>query len=312
MESRQSIWTIHYVGLDKNPDDVVQTVHFIKKGDKFVPTTNFKDITSPKVEGYDVDIKTAHQDTILGENNTNGNFETTVIYTKPNDTIETPATESTSQTWTIKYIGLPSELTPKNKVQTIHFIKKGGKFVAVDSYQDVKSPEVDGYNVDTKVAKAKDAKVLKDGNLESIVIYTKPNKYVDTPPLTDNKIPNNHIPETHIPDEPTPDIPNPEKPKKQVPQKPTPSNPTPDPDPTPEVPVPDEDAPVKSGNLTSDSFVSARTNPTKVVPKKYRNTEKLLPQTGKKNSVALSMLGLATLSLTGLMGLAATKKKRRY
>ena len=232
------------------------------------------------------------------------NMFAVVIYTKPTETIETPGTESTSQTWTIKYIGLPSELTPKNKVQTIHFIKKGGKFVPVDSYEDnVKSPEVDGYNVDTMVAKVKDAKLLEDGNLETIVIYTKPNKFVDTPPLTDNKIPNNHIPETHIPDEPTPDIPTPEIPEKQVPQKPTP-------DPTPE--IPDEDAPVKSGNITSDSFVSARTNPTTVVPKKYRNTEKLLPQTGKKNSVALSMLGLATLSLTGLMGLAAPKKRRRY
>ena len=113
-----------------------------------------------------------------------------------------------------------------------------------------------------------------------------------------------------FPDTNIPDIPNTEKPEKQVPQKPTPSNPTPDPEPTPEIPIPDEYAPVKSGNITSDSFVSARTNPTKVVPKKYRNTEKLLPQTGKKNSVALSVLGLATLSLTGLMGLAITKKKR--
>ena len=336
MESRQSTWTIHYVGLDKNPDDVVQTVHFIKKGDKFVPTTSFKDIKSPEVTGYDVDIKTAHQDTVLGENNTDGKFKTTVIYTKPNETIETPGTESTSQTWTIKYIGLPSELTPQNKVQTIHFIKKGDKFVPVDSYEDIPSPNVDDYDVDTKVAQAKDAKVLEDGNLESIVIYTKPNEFVDVPakiadkkgipgkPLVQPDLPKfeggipgipleqPELPIAPIPDTNIPDIPNPEKPEKQVPQKPTPSNPTPDPDPTPEVPVPDEDAPVKSGNLTSDSFVSVRTNPTKVVPKKYRNPEKLLPQTGKKNSVTLSMLGLATLSLTGLMGLAATKKRRRY
>ena len=333
MESRQSTWTIHYVGLDKNPDDVVQTVHFIKKGDKFVPTTSFKDIKSPEVTGYDVDIKTAHQDTVLGKHNTNGNFETTVIYTKPNETVETPGTESTSQTWTIKYIGLPRELTPKNNVQTIHFIKKGGNFVPVDSYEDIPSPNVDDYDVDIKVAQAKDAKVLEDGNLESIVIYTKPNEFIDVPAKTADKkgIPGKplvqpdlpkfkggipgipleqpDLPIAPIPDTNIPDIPNPEKPEKQVPQKPTPSNPTPDP--TPEVPVPDEDAPVKSGNLTSDSFVSARTNPSKVVPKKYRNSEKLLPQTGKKNSVALSMLGLATLSLTGLMGLAATKKRRR-
>ena len=300
MESKSQIWTIHYVGLDKNPDDVVQTIHFIKKGDKFVPIDSFKDIDSPEFDGYYTKIKTADSKdaTVLKD----GNLETIVPYLKDQPGTDLPdPMESKSQTWTIHYVGL--DKNPDDVVQTIHFIKKGNKFVPIDSYEDdVKSPEVDGYDVDTKVAKVKDATLLEDGYLETIVIYTKPNKFVDTPPLTDNKIPNNHIPETHIPDEPTPDIPTPEIPEKQVPQKPTP-------DPTPE--IPDEDAPVKSGSITSDSFVSARTNPTKVVPKKYRNTEKLLPQTGKKNSVALSMLGLATLSLTGLMGLATTKKKRR-
>ena len=437
MEGHQSTWTIHYVGLDKNPDDVVQTVNFIKKGDKFVPTTNFKDIISPKVDGYDVDIKTAHQDTVLGKNNTNGKFETTVIYTKPNEFVDTdtpveshratltinyvgtdnnpksvsqtvyfvkkgdkfvptsnfedvkspevdgysiyqpqadpkkyikvhqdtklgkndsdidyvidvpyvkdePGTdlpnpmESRQSTWTIHYVGL--DKNPDDVVQTVHFIKKGDKFVPTASFKDIKSPEVTGYDVDIKTAHQDTVlgKHNTDGKFETIVIYTKPNEFVDVPAKTADKkgIPGKPIeqpdlpkfeggipgipleqpdlPIAPIPDTNIPDVPNPEIPEKQVPQKPTPSNPTPDPDPTPEVPVPDEDAPVKSGNLTSDSFVSARTNPTKVVPKKYRNTEKLLPQTGKKNSVALSMLGLATLSLTGLMGLAATKKRRRY
>ena len=432
MESRQSIWTIHYIGLDKNPDDVVQTVHFIKKGDKFVPTTNFKDIISPKVDGYDVDIKTAHQDTVLGENNADGKFETTVIYTKPSQFVDTdtpveshratltinyvgtdnnpksvvqtvyfvkkgdqfvptsnfedvvspeingynlynpdefakvhqdtklgkndsdidyvidvpyvkdePGTnlpnpmESRQSTWTIHYVGL--DKNPDDVVQTVHFIKKGDKFVPTTSFKDIDSPTFDGYDVDIKTAHQDTVlgKHNTDGKFETIVIYTKPNEFIDVPakiadkkgipgkPIVQPELPKFEggipgipleqpdLPIAPIPDTDIPDIPNPEKPEKQVPQKPTPSNPTPDPDPTPEVPVPDEDAPVKSGNLTSDSFVSARTNPTKVVPKKYRNTEKLLPQTGKKNSVALSMLGLATLSLTGLMGLAATKKRRR-
>ena len=337
MEGRQSTWTIHYVGLDRNPDDVVQTVHFIKKGDKFIPTTNFKDIISPKVDGYDVDTKTAHQDTVLGKDNINGNFETTVIYTKPNEFVDTDTpVESHKSTWTIHYIGL--DKNPDDVVQNVHFIKKGDKFIPTTRFKDIASPTFNGYDVDIKTAHQDTVlgKDNTDGKFETIVIYTKPNEFIDVPakiadkkgipgkpieqpdlPKFDGGIPGipleqPDLPIAPIPDTNIPDIPNPEIPEKQVPQKPTPSNPIPDPDPTPEVPVPDEDAPVKSGNLTSDLFVSARTNSTKVVPKKYRNTEKLLPQTGKKNSVTLSVLGLATLSLTGLMGLAATKKRRRY
>ncbi|WP_251716560.1 mucin-binding protein [Lactobacillus agrestimuris] len=374
VESHRATLTINYVGTDNNPKSVVQTVYFVKKGDQFVPTSNFEDVVSPEVNGYNLynpdEFAKVHQDTKLGENDTDIDYVIDVPYVKDQPGTDLPdPMESTKQTWTIHYVGL--DKNPDDVVQTIHFIKKGGKFVPVDSYEDdVKSPEVDGYDVDTKIAKAENATVLPDGNLETIVVYTKPNEFVDVPakiadkkgipgePLVQDKLPaftggvpgipleqpelpkfeggipgipleqpNKPIAEIGIPNEPLdqpdlpivptpdtniPDIPNPKIPEKQVPQKPTLSNPTPDPDPTPEVPVSNEDTSVKSGNITSDSFVSTRTNSSKVVPKKYRNTEKLLPQTGKKNSVALSMLGLATLSLTGLIVLATTKKKRRY
>ncbi|GBG05082.1 YSIRK-type signal peptide-containing protein [Lactobacillus rodentium] len=276
MESRQSTWTIHYVGLDKNPDDVVQIVQFIKKGDKFVPTTNFKDIDSPKVDGYDVDIKTAHQDTVLGENNTDGKFKTKVIYTKPKEFIDVPAKIADKK-------GIPGKPIVQPELP---------KFEGGIPGIPLEQPELPYKNIG-----------IPGQPLE------QPDKPIAEIGIPGEPLEQPDLPIAPIPDINIPDIPNPEIPEKQVPQKPTPSNPTPDPDPTPE--VPDEDVPVKSGNITSDSFVSARTNPTKVVPKKYRNTEKLLPQTGKKNSVALSMLGLATLSLTGLMGIATTKKKKR-
>ncbi|MCD7114222.1 mucin-binding protein [Limosilactobacillus fastidiosus] len=108
VESHKSTWTIHYVGLDKNPDDVVQTVYFTKQGDKFVPTGNFKDVPSPEVAGYGVDTKVAHHDTVLGDNNTDGNFETTVIYTKPNDFVDTPPV-----------IDNPTPKTPVKPVQKV-------------------------------------------------------------------------------------------------------------------------------------------------------------------------------------------------
>ena len=296
MESRQSTWTIHYVGLDKNPDDVVQTVYFTKQGDKFVPTANFKDIASPKVDGYDVDIATAHQDTVLGEDNTDGNFETTVIYTKPNEFVDVPAKIADKK-------GIPGEPLVQDKLPAF----TGG--VPGIPLEQPELPKFEG-GIPGIPLEQPDKPIAKIGIPgEPLEQPNKPIAEIDVPgePLEQPDLPIAPTPDTNIPD-----IPNPKIPEKQVPQKPTLSNPTPDPDPTPEVPVSNEDTSVKSGNITSDSFVSARTNSSKVVPKKYRNTEKLLPQTGKKNSVALSILGLATLSLTGLIVLATTKKKRRY
>lgn len=296
MESRQSTWTIHYVGLDKNPDDVVQTVYFTKQGDKFVPTANFKDITSPKVDGYDVDIATAHQDTVLGEDNTDGKFETTVIYTKSNEFVDVPAKIADKK-------GIPGEPLVQDKLPAF----TGG--VPGIPLEQPELPKFEG-GIPGEPLEQPDKPIAEIGIPGEPL--EQPNK-----PIAEIGIPNEPLDQPDLPIAPTPDtnipdIPNPKIPEKQVPQKPTLSNPTPDPDPTPEVPVSNEDTSVKSGNITSDSFVSTRTNSSKVVPKKYRNTEKLLPQTGKKNSVALSILGLATLSLTGLIVLATTKRKRRY
>ena len=296
MESRQSTWTIHYVGLDKNPDDVVQKVSFIKKGDKFVPTDNFKDIDSPTFDGYDVNIKTAHQDTVLGEDNTDGKFETTVIYTKSNEFVDVPAKIADKK-------GIPGEPLVQDKLPAF----TGG--VPGIPLEQPELPKFEG-GIPGIPLEQPDKPIAEIGIPGEPL--EQPNK-----PIAEIGIPNEPLDQPDLPIAPTPDtnipdIPNPKIPEKQVPQKPTLSNPTPDPDPTPEVPVSNEDTSVKSGNITSDSFVSTRTNSSKVVPKKYRNTEKLLPQTGKKNSVALSILGLATLSLTGLIVLATTKKKRRY
>ena len=184
MESRQSTWTIHYVGLDKNPDDVVQTVHFIKKGNKFVPTTSFKDIDSPKAEGYDVDIKTAHQDTVLGENNTNGKFETTVIYTKPNEFVDTDTpVESHRATLTINYVG--TDNNPKSVVQTVYFVKKGDKFVPTSNFEDVVSPEINGYSLYNPDKFAKVHQDTKLGENDSDIDYVITVPYVKEAAGTD-------------------------------------------------------------------------------------------------------------------------------
>ncbi|QNQ80439.1 mucin-binding protein [Lactobacillus sp. PV034] len=339
VESTSQTWTIHYVGLDKNPEDKVQTIHFIKKGDKFVPVDFYEDVTSPEEKGYNVDTKIAKAENakVLPD----GNLETTVIYTKPvapivdtpiagegmvppevfenpeapipNIYIDTPGMESTDQTWTIHYVGL--DKNPDDVVQTIHFIKKGDKFVPIDSYEAIPSPEVAGYDVDTKVAHAKNATVLHDGNLVTFVIYTKLNTFVDTPPLTDKKVPKDPDPEIKIPDEPTPVRPTP-----KVPQHPTPNKtPAPVPDPIPDpklIPrktplTPDEYARSKAQTLGFDVNKTRpeKQNKAKVIPKQYLDN-RFLPQTGKRSSSADSILGLAALSLSGLMSLAATKKKK--
>ncbi|MBD5431060.1 MAG: LPXTG cell wall anchor domain-containing protein [Lactobacillus sp.] len=91
-----------------------------------------------------------------------------------------------------------------------------------------------------------------------------------------------------------------------------PDIPEPQPDLISENTVPDKDTPVNSENLILDSFNSTRTMQSKVTPKNYgKNNSKLLPQTGRKNTTVVSILGLAAIGFTVLLSLVGDKRKKR-
>ena len=100
---------------------MVQTVYFVKKGDKFVPTSNFEDVVSPEINGYSLynpdKFAKVHQDTKLGENDSDIDYVITVPYIKevPGTDLPDPM-ESRQSTWTIHYVGL--DKNPDDVVQT--------------------------------------------------------------------------------------------------------------------------------------------------------------------------------------------------
>ncbi|QNQ83550.1 LPXTG cell wall anchor domain-containing protein [Lactobacillus sp. PV037] len=243
---------------------------------------------------------------------------------------------SKTVTRTIKYVYKDTNVSAApDKVQTITFKGTGiidkvtGKLIgeitwtpATGSFESVVSPTIEGYTPDHSVVAAKDG-ITKDSTDSTVTVtYTKDTE-PSTPVVPDEPSVPSTPDEPTTPDEPsipdtptTPDEPSvpdtPNKPSKpsvpSTPNKPdTASKPTTSNKPVNTVST---SKPTQTGMSTKPNHNTVSENGNFDASVSSNKNQSTLPQTGVKDTNTLGILGLAIASMSAILGLRGSKKKK--